>query len=87
MLFLCCDDAYSSLMLTVSLQLFERDPTRRLGIVGNIRLHPFFKAVNWQALERREVEPPFKPKVVCLTHINQLGLDCDKISLHTSAIK
>lgn len=46
------------------LQLFERDPTRRLGIVGNIRLHPFFKTINWQALERREVEPPFKPKVV-----------------------
>uniref|UniRef100_A0A3B4TWQ5 Protein kinase C n=1 Tax=Seriola dumerili TaxID=41447 RepID=A0A3B4TWQ5_SERDU len=44
-------------------RLFERDPTRRLGIVGNIRLHPFFKTLNWQALERREVEPPFKPKV------------------------
>uniref|UniRef100_A0A672YUX7 Protein kinase C n=1 Tax=Sphaeramia orbicularis TaxID=375764 RepID=A0A672YUX7_9TELE len=44
-------------------RLFERDPTRRLGIVGNIRLHPFFKSINWQILERREVEPPFKPKV------------------------
>uniref|UniRef100_A0A3Q3XSF7 Protein kinase C n=1 Tax=Mola mola TaxID=94237 RepID=A0A3Q3XSF7_MOLML len=44
-------------------RLFERDPTHRLGIVGNIRLHAFFKTVNWQALERREVEPPFKPKV------------------------
>uniref|UniRef100_A0A671WBV0 Protein kinase C n=1 Tax=Sparus aurata TaxID=8175 RepID=A0A671WBV0_SPAAU len=44
-------------------RLFERDPTRRLGIVGNIRLHPFFKVINWQALERKEVDPPFKPKV------------------------
>uniref|UniRef100_A0A8C3AAT6 Protein kinase C n=1 Tax=Cyclopterus lumpus TaxID=8103 RepID=A0A8C3AAT6_CYCLU len=44
-------------------RLFERDPTRRLGIVGNIRLHPFFNTINWQALERREIEPPFKPKV------------------------
>uniref|UniRef100_A0A669C6W1 Protein kinase C n=1 Tax=Oreochromis niloticus TaxID=8128 RepID=A0A669C6W1_ORENI len=44
-------------------RLFERDPTRRIGIVGNIRLHPFFKSINWQALEMREVEPPFKPKV------------------------
>uniref|UniRef100_A0A3Q1HFM1 Protein kinase C n=1 Tax=Anabas testudineus TaxID=64144 RepID=A0A3Q1HFM1_ANATE len=48
-------------------RMFERDPTRRLGVIGNIRLQPFFKTVNWQALERREVEPPFKPKVVCLT--------------------
>uniref|UniRef100_A0A665V7I9 Protein kinase C n=1 Tax=Echeneis naucrates TaxID=173247 RepID=A0A665V7I9_ECHNA len=44
-------------------RLFERDPTRRLGIVGNIRSHPFFKSINWPALERREIEPPFKPKV------------------------
>uniref|UniRef100_A0A8C1LAJ6 Protein kinase C n=1 Tax=Cyprinus carpio TaxID=7962 RepID=A0A8C1LAJ6_CYPCA len=44
-------------------RLFERDPSRRLGVVGNIRGHLFFKTVNWSALERREVEPPFKPKV------------------------
>ncbi|XP_020488786.1 protein kinase C delta type [Labrus bergylta] len=43
--------------------LFERDPTRRLGVVGDIRTHPFFKSINWQALEKREVDPPFKPKV------------------------
>ncbi|XP_042358640.1 protein kinase C delta type-like [Plectropomus leopardus] len=43
--------------------LFERDPSRRLGVVGDIRAHPFFKTINWPALERREVDPPFKPKV------------------------
>ncbi|KAM8757917.1 protein kinase C delta type-like [Acanthopagrus schlegelii] len=43
--------------------LFERDPSRRLGVVGDIRTHAFFKTINWQALEKREVEPPFKPKV------------------------
>nr|XP_055040418.1 protein kinase C, delta b [Misgurnus anguillicaudatus] len=44
-------------------KLFEREPTRRLGVVGNIRGHAFFKTINWAALERREVNPPFKPKV------------------------
>ncbi|XP_051967753.1 protein kinase C delta type-like [Xyrauchen texanus] len=44
-------------------KLFERDPTRRLGVVGNIRGHAFFKTINWTALEKREVNPPFKPKV------------------------
>ncbi|XP_061639513.1 protein kinase C delta type-like isoform X1 [Phyllopteryx taeniolatus] len=43
--------------------LFERDPTRRLGVVGDIRAQPFFKSINWSTLEKREVEPPFKPKV------------------------
>uniref|UniRef100_A0A3B4C7F9 Protein kinase C n=1 Tax=Pygocentrus nattereri TaxID=42514 RepID=A0A3B4C7F9_PYGNA len=40
-----------------------QEPTRRLGVVGNIRAHPFFKTINWSALEKREVAPPFKPKV------------------------
>ncbi|XP_007956122.1 protein kinase C delta type [Orycteropus afer afer] len=44
-------------------KLFERDPSRRLGVTGNIKIHPFFKTINWTLLEKREVEPPFKPKV------------------------
>uniref|UniRef100_A0A8C4TGD3 Protein kinase C n=1 Tax=Erpetoichthys calabaricus TaxID=27687 RepID=A0A8C4TGD3_ERPCA len=44
-------------------KLFERDPTRRLGISGNIKTHSFFKTINWTTLEKREVDPPFKPKV------------------------
>lgn len=43
--------------------LFVRDPSRRLGVVGNIRDQPFFKLINWVALEARQVPPPFKPKV------------------------
>ncbi|XP_075952366.1 protein kinase C, delta b [Anarhichas minor] len=43
--------------------LFERDPSRRLGVVGNVRAHPFFKTINWPALEKKEMDPPFKPKV------------------------
>lgn len=43
--------------------LFERDPSRRLGVTGTIREHAFFKTINWTALEKREVAPPFKPKV------------------------
>ncbi|XP_044156787.1 protein kinase C delta type isoform X1 [Bufo gargarizans] len=44
-------------------KLFVREPTKRLGVIGNIKLHPFFKTINWTALEKKEVEPPFKPKV------------------------
>ncbi|MED6256707.1 hypothetical protein ATANTOWER_006160 [Ataeniobius toweri] len=44
-------------------QLFVRDTSCRLGVVGNMREHPFFKSINWSALEKRQVEPPFKPKV------------------------
>ncbi|XP_064352503.1 protein kinase C delta type isoform X1 [Camelus dromedarius] len=44
-------------------KLLERDTTRRLGVTGNIKIHPFFKTINWTLLEKRGVEPPFKPRV------------------------
>uniref|UniRef100_A0A4X2LFJ4 Protein kinase C n=1 Tax=Vombatus ursinus TaxID=29139 RepID=A0A4X2LFJ4_VOMUR len=44
-------------------KLFVREPERRLGIKGDIRQHAFFKEINWEELERKEIEPPFKPKV------------------------
>ncbi|XP_036618004.1 protein kinase C theta type [Trichosurus vulpecula] len=44
-------------------KLFVREPERRLGIKGDIRLHAFFREINWEDLERKEIEPPFKPKV------------------------
>lgn len=34
-------------------------------MTGNIKAHSFFKTINWTLLEKRAVEPPFKPKVVC----------------------
>ncbi|XP_046755827.1 protein kinase C delta type isoform X4 [Gallus gallus] len=51
-------------------KLFERDPTRRLGVTGNIRDHPFFKTINWTTLEKREIDPPFKPKVKSASDYN-----------------
>ncbi|XP_044534290.1 protein kinase C theta type isoform X2 [Gracilinanus agilis] len=44
-------------------ELFVREPERRLGVKGDIRLHTFFREINWEDLERKEIEPPFKPKV------------------------
>ncbi|XP_006876099.1 PREDICTED: protein kinase C delta type [Chrysochloris asiatica] len=44
-------------------KLFEREPSKRLGVTGHIKIHPFFKTINWTLLEKREVEPPFRPKV------------------------
>uniref|UniRef100_A0A8C6YNC3 Protein kinase C n=1 Tax=Nothoprocta perdicaria TaxID=30464 RepID=A0A8C6YNC3_NOTPE len=45
------------------LQIKEEKPERRLGAKGNIRQHAFFQEINWEALEERKMEPPFKPRV------------------------
>ena len=48
--------------------LLDRDPIKRLGMKtsphGLIREHPFFSKIDWNKLENKEIEPPFKPKVV-----------------------
>jgi novel protein kinase C epsilon type len=60
-----------------------KNPARRLGCVAAhgteeaIRNHPFFRDMDWEALEGRRVKPPFKPKIVsfidlCLYSVKQL---------------
>lgn len=45
---------------------------KRLGCVQNqgceaaILVHPFFKEIDWNALENRKVKPPFRPKIVSI---------------------
>ncbi|XP_053506395.1 protein kinase C theta type [Ictalurus furcatus] len=47
----------------ILIKLFVREPERRLGVKGNIRQHLFFRDTDWSALEKRQVEPPFRPTV------------------------
>lgn len=47
--------------------LLEKDPLKRLGCPPQpeeaIKLHEYFEDIDWEALERKEVSPPFIPKV------------------------
>ena len=52
-------------MLT-NAQLLNRNPRHRLGAVHDakeLKVHPFFADVNWTALLKKDVIPPFKPKL------------------------
>lgn len=48
-------------------QLLDKDSSRRLGIpfspYGEITVHPFFKYIDWNKIERKEVETPYKPRL------------------------
>jgi len=47
-------------------RFLTRDPAKRLGSdvrgAAGIKEHPFFAALDWEALNRREIKPPFAPE-------------------------
>jgi len=46
-------------------KMLVRDPASRLGYRGadEIKAHPFFRSIDWARLERRELAPPWVPRV------------------------
>lgn len=51
-------------------RLMKRSEIQRLGATGAaaVRGHAFFKHVHWDDVFARRLEPPIKPKLVCILY-------------------
>lgn len=62
------------------MQLLEREPVKRMGMAtckaGDIYEQPFFRSVDWKAVEELRVAPPFVPEVVSASRLGQLESAC-----------
>jgi len=54
--------------------LLTRDPEKRLGSNGGqeVKQHPWFSDIDWDKLVRKEIDPPFKPKVKSIDDTSQI---------------
>lgn len=54
--------------------LLTRDPEKRLGSNGGaeVKNHVWFADIDWDKLVRKEIEPPFKPKVKSVEDTSQI---------------
>ncbi|CAK8689328.1 unnamed protein product [Clavelina lepadiformis] len=44
-------------------KLLEKDFSKRLGVISDVKKHKFFNSIDFALLAKRQMEPPFKPKV------------------------
>ncbi|KFO26488.1 Protein kinase C iota type, partial [Fukomys damarensis] len=54
--------------VSVLKRFLNKDPAERLGCCphrgfSDVQKHPFFRSVNWEMMERKQVVPPFKPNM------------------------
>uniref|UniRef100_A0A8C4GZ12 Protein kinase C n=1 Tax=Dicentrarchus labrax TaxID=13489 RepID=A0A8C4GZ12_DICLA len=76
---------YASWLSTEAVNILKafltKNPARRLGCVAEeggesaVTSHAFFAGIDWEKLNRREMEPPFKPRIKTPEDVNNFDPD------------
>ena len=58
----------SSISFDLVKRILIKDPEIRKENIQKLKDDPFYNNIDWQRLEKGQMKPPFKPKVVCFKH-------------------
>jgi len=62
-----CPSTFSLNLSNLLQRLFQKDPEQRLGSgpkgAEEIKSHPWFSSIDWDALYKKEIRPPFIPVI------------------------
>ena len=81
------EQSVNALFICSYFQLLFKDSSLWLGSysrVDNIRTQPFFRVINWHALQEERVKQPEKPEIVEVSSTNRVFISCHKQLLLTS---
>ncbi|PHJ26047.1 agc kinase [Cystoisospora suis] len=71
-------------------RLLQRDPDKRLGggplDAEEIKTHPFYASVDWSALRRKQVRPPFRPRLQSATDVQYFDKEFVKLPVINSEV-
>jgi len=69
-------DIFSKNTCSLLQGLLKKEPKKRLGSgksgIHEIKKHPFFKKIDWEAFSNKTIEPMFKPEVTSEMDINNI---------------
>lgn len=62
----------------------QKDPTKRLGTnISDILAHPYFGGIDWDLLLKRQITPPWKPKLASPLDVEYVDTEFTDLDVHS----
>ncbi|KAI9906447.1 hypothetical protein PsorP6_004717 [Peronosclerospora sorghi] len=62
----------------------QKDPTKRLGTnISDILEHPYFRGIDWDLLLKKQITPPWKPKLTSLLDVEYVDTEFTDLDVNS----